>query len=195
MKGKWRKRALTFVTAFLAGLLMSHGIVELASDLAGATTVYADSSNVVTFSNTIVEANESNLVYAEIFVTGTPGSTVTVTYRSTSGTAIENVDYVGVYNTAELKIDDSGGVGYTIAIKCLDDANTREKLRVYNGDNNNGRYFNLYIVDANNATIGTANRCKCYLSYNYRVNATVGAGDPILGGEVAYLDDYKDMQA
>ena len=195
MKGKWRKRALTFVTAFLAGLLMSHGIVELASDLSEATTVYADSGNVVTFSNTIVEANESNLVYAEIFATGTPGSTVTVTYRSTSGTAIENVDYVGVYNTAELKIDASGGVGYTIAIKCLDDANTREKLRVYNGDNNNGRYFNLYIVDANNATIGTANRCKCYLSYNYRVNATVGAGDPILGGEVAYLDDYKDMQA
>jgi len=193
MRAKWRRRGLTFLTALMAGFMMSQGLPELASDLS-EIVVFADSgTNVVRFGSTQVECNDSNLVYVDLLATGTPGNTVTATYRTSSGTAIENVDYAGVYNTISLRLGTDGKAKYTISIKGLNDASGREKLRVYDSEGVYGRYFNLHLLAAENASIGDEKQCKCYLSYNYKVSATTHVMDGLLGREVAYLNDYKNM--
>ncbi|MBQ9458177.1 MAG: hypothetical protein IJU64_06750 [Bacilli bacterium] len=195
MKGKWRKRIFVFAAAFMAGLFIAQGMPQLAKDLNQATMVVAETGNVVKFGSVTAEANTSSIVYVDIVVTGTEGETVKVTYETFSGTAIEDIDYEGVSNSIALKIDGSRRATYRVAVKCKNDSSTREKLRVVSGNNNYGRYFNLKIVAADNANIGTENSCKCYLPYNYQVEATVGIVDPILGKESAYLNDYKNMIA
>ena len=193
MKAKWRRRCLTFLTALMAGFMMSQGLPELASDLS-AIAVFADeSTNIVRFGSTQVECNDANLVYVDLLATGTPGNTITATYRTSSGTAIENIDYAGVYNTISLKLGSDGKAKYTISIKGLNDASGREKLRVYDSEGVYGRYFNLHLLAAENASIGDEKQCKCYLSYNYKVAATTRISDAVLGREVAYLNDYKTM--
>ena len=194
MRGKWKKRLFTVVTAMMAGLLMSHGLPQLAADL-NSVMVFADGTNTVTFTSAVAQANESNLIFADIEAYGNPGETLLVTYRTSSATAIEGIDYDGVYNSIEMKIDESGGAKYRVSIKCKNDASTREKLRVYEGDKDYGRYFNLDLIPPSNATLGQNGRCKCYTAYDYRVSATTGGYDGILGKEIAFLDDYKDMIA
>ena len=194
MKGKWRRRIFTFVTAMMAGLLMSHGLTTLANDLSAATTVYADSGNTVTLSAASVQANAAGLIYVDIIAEGNAGDTVAVTYRTSSGTAIEGVDYLGAYNVASLKIDPSGSTKYTVSIKCLNDAETREKLRLYEGTTDFGRYFNLSITEvSSNASISGVKTCKCYLPYDYKVSVVTNDYDPINNRRVAYLEDYKNM--
>lgn len=194
MKGKWKKRIITFVTALLAGVLMSHGLFELASDLA-PIHLAAEGANTVSWVSTTVEANSSNLVLAEMLIKGTGGDHVIVTYRTSPGTAIENVDYAGIFNTVDVEIPAGGEVTQRIAVKCLDDASTREKLRVYDKTATYGRYFNLHLISASNATIDEEKKvCKCYLSYDHRVEATTGIIDNIRGLEIAYLNDYKNME-
>ena len=144
MKSKWRKRLFTFITAAMAGLLMSHGLPELAADL-NAVMVTADSGNTVNFTTSMAEANDSNLVYVDIKAEGNPHQKITVTYRTSSGTAIENVDYVGVHNSVDMDLGILGQTTYRVAIKCLDDASTREKLRVYDSNETYGHYFNLHL--------------------------------------------------
>ena len=198
MRGKWRKRWLTLFAATFAGLLMCHGMPQLASDLSDVLTVHADGENVVTFTSSKVEANDAGLIYVDLYAEGVAGQTVTATYRTSSATAIETVDYVGVSNTISLKLEatgiaDTGTAKYTIAIKCLNDSNTRETLRVYDSQNTYGRYFTLSLTAATNATLGSTKSCQCYLPYDYKVSATTGITDSILAREVAYLDDYKNM--
>ena len=194
MKRKWKKRIFTFLTAAMAGLLMSAGLVQLSSDLHGALSVYADSPNVVSLQQTTAEVNDSNLVYVDLIVKGNPSAPVTVTYRSSSGTAIEGVDYVGVYNSVDFKLNAVGEATYRIAIKSLNDSSTRQKLRVYSGQGDFGRYFNLEIVSAENASIDPEKKnCKCYLGYAYRVEGTTGLRDNVLGRDIAYINDYRDM--
>ena len=192
MRRKWKKRGFIFFAALMAGLLMSHGLVELATDLS-AISVAADGENVVRLGSTSAECNESNLVYVDIIAKGAPGSTITATYRTSSATAIENVDYTGVYNTIPLKLDSAGNATYRVAIKCLNDANSRQKFRLYDSNNNYGRYFNLKLLEASNAILGNEKTCRCYLSYNYKVEATVGISDTVNMREVAYIKEYKDM--
>ena len=143
MKKKTKKRILTFATAILAGLLMSHGLVELANDAFVATSAFADSANSVSLGQTTAQTNDNGLVYVDINVTGTPNANVVVTYRTQSGTAIENIDYQAVYSTIDIKLDISGKGTHKVAIKSLNDSSNREKLRVYSGENCNGRSARL----------------------------------------------------
>ena len=192
MKSKWRKRLFTFITAAMAGLLMSHGLPELAADL-NAVMVTADGGNTVNFTTSMAEANDSNLVYVDIKAEGNPHQKVTVIYRTSSGTAIENVDYVGVHNSVDMDLGILGQTTYRVAIKCLDDASTREKLRVYDSNETYGRYFNLHLESVTNASIGQVRQCKCYLPYDYKVAATTGLKNEVTNRKIAYLNDYRDM--
>ena len=193
MKGKWRKRILVGLSALMAGLLMSVGIPQLVSDI-NANMVFATGENVVTFSTDVAEANDSNLVFVDLTCQGTAGDKVTVTYRTSSVTAIENVDYVGVYNTITLELDKKTGTAtQPISIKCLNDANTREKYRLYNDKGVYGRYFELKIVSVSNANIGAHSFVQCYLPYDHKVHATTGINDSDRGREVAYITDLKTM--
>ena len=193
MKGKWRKRGLTLFAALMAGLLMSHGITQLVSDI-DAQIVYAETTSSVSFSATEYSANDAGLVLAKIMAKGSPEDTVSCTYRTRSGTAIENVDYVGAKNTVSIKLDQNGNGEYTVGIRCLNDATTREQLRVK--DQNgvvHGRYFHLEFVDDGDTPIGANKACICRLAYSNEVTATVGSKDDAAVREIAYLDDYKNM--
>ena len=192
MKRKWKKRIFTFLTAMMAVLLMSVGLFELAGDLSAIRT-YATGGNHVYLASQTVEASDSGLVYVDLVAYGDPNENISVIYRTASGTAIENVDYAGVYNAVNLKIDNFGNASYRISIKTLNDATTREKLRVDQGNETFGRYFTLYIDSvSNNATIDEGKgTCKCYLPYDHRVNAKTYL-DGTLQREISYLEDYED---
>ena len=192
---KLKKRALVCTAALMAGLLMSHGMTILAHDLGAVIETRADeeSPNSVSFATTTVEASSSNLIVVRLVAQGVAGQTVVVSYKTSSGTAIENIDYVGISNSISLTLDGSGMTTYDISVKCKNTSETREKLRVYDSENTYGRYFNLIITDASNASIGGNSVCKCYLPYDYKVEATTGITEPILSREIAYLNDYKQM--
>lgn len=194
MKKRTKKRFLTFATAILAGLLMSHGLVQLANDAFLATSSFAESANVVSLAQTSVSVDSSNIVYVDINVSGTPNATVGVTYRTQSGTAIENVDYQGLYSSIDIKLDVSGNGSHKVAIKCLNDSSNREKLRVSSAGVEYGRYFNFLLLSASNGSIHSEKKsCKCFLSYDYRVEATVGLKDG--AREIAYINDYAQMES
>ena len=63
MRGKWRKRWLTLFAATFAGLLMCHGMPQLASDLSDVLTVHAEGENVVFLTSSKAEANDAGLIY------------------------------------------------------------------------------------------------------------------------------------
>ena len=193
MKGKWRKRGLTLFAALMAGLLMSQGITQLVSDI-DAQIVYAESTSSVSFSATEYEANDAGLVLAKVVAKGNPEDTLSFSYRTYSGTAIENVDYSGAKNTVSIKLDKEGKGEYTIGIRCLNDASSREHLRVQDQKGVvYGRYFHLELTDDSETPIGANKACICRLAYNYQVTATVGSKDDTGVREIAYLDDYKNM--
>ena len=195
MKGKWRKRIFIFTASLMAGLFMSHGMTTLVHDLDNYIVAHAEGENQVSFDSTVAEANDSGIITVNLHVAGVAGQTVSVTYRTSSGNAIENIDYSGAYNTIALKIDKNGSYNYPIAIKCLNDSSTRETLQVYNTKGTYGRHFYLEILSAENASIGSQKKCTCYLPYDYKVKATTGIEDTDLQREVAYLDDYSKMES
>ena len=162
------------------------------------TKVYA-ATNEVSFKDLVVEANDSNLIIAEIVVSGNAGDEVIIKYHTESRTAIKNVDFSYVNNTVSVKIDDSGVSTHKISIKCLNTSSNIEKLRLYETKNNQefvyGRYFNLIIDEVKNATLTSGKDiCKCYVSYNYKVNATTGILNDY-SEEVAYINDYEIIQS
>ena len=156
-------------------------------------------ANEVYFKDLVVDANDSNLIIAEVVVSGNPFDTVSFKYHTESKTAIKNVDFTYVKSEANVIIDSSGTTIYKISIKCLNDSNNIEKLRVSETKDGNelvyGRYFNLIIDEATNASLVTdKNICKCYVAYNYKVSATTGILNDY-SEEVAYLNDYNIMQS
>ena len=198
MKGKWRKRLIVAASAFFAGLLMSAGLPELVADIQGIS-VYASGDNVVAFESTKVEAEDSGLIAAKIVATGANKQQVTVTYRTRSGTAVQDVDYQGAYNSVTLTIGSSGNpsgtASYTIGIQSLVTTDTREKLRVVDNDGMHGRYFHLDIIAVENGVADPEkDSCACYLPYDYKVSATTGVQDEsVMGREIAYINDYAEM--
>ena len=155
-------------------------------------------TNEVYFKDLIVETNDSNLIIAELVVSGAIGDTVDITYHTEAKTAIKDIDFSYVENTVSIKIDDSGISTYKISIKCLNDDTNRQKLRIYDAKNENeiyGRYFNLVIDDVKNASLVEGrDTCKCYLSYNYKVSASLGNINDLQTEEVAYISDYAMVQ-
>ena len=183
----------------IALLILTLGILTLISIFyIKPVKVHAEGGNKVYFSKTTIEATDS-LVVAEIEASGEIGSTVKVYYHTEGVTAIQGVDYNGITNTITMKIDSSGIAKYKVSIKCLNDSNSREKLRTYSVANdetvtNYGRYFNLIIDYADNATVEeNKNICKCYLPYNYKTQVVVGKQNESSIAEVAYIADYEDM--
>ena len=132
------KRFSVLASFALAFLMVAPGLFNIAGDIK-EQIVLAD-GNTVSFRANYVEANDSNICYATLKVVGYIGESVTVTYKTYSGTAIENVDYQGVNNKVTINITSKLGTQYTIAVKCLNDSSTREVIRVKEGNNNYGRY-------------------------------------------------------
>ena len=197
MKNKKMKRFSIFTAGLLALSLMAQGFVTIISDVTHIV-VHAIEGNVVYFAQSSVDATDNSLIYVDLVAKGAVGDVIEVSYKTFSGTAIQDIDYKAVDNKATLKIaKNATEATYKIAIKCLNDIDTREKLRIYSGDNSTyGRYFNLKITDASNATIDpNKNTCKCYLTYNSRVEATIDApNDQTLGSKISYINDYKTME-
>jgi len=173
---------ISFLVLFLAACF---GAVSVADD------ANADAETCVYFSSPIAEASDSDIVYARITVEGAPSRSFNVTYHTESATAIDGVDYDGVSNTVTISTDSDGKGSYTIAIKSRNDYK-RQQLQVRGGDEFYGRYFSLVIDRAEGAVV-TQNRCRCYLSYESRVDATLGVHQENF--DVSYLDDYKLMQS
>ena len=164
-----------------------------------AKTTYASAPNTVYFASSTANAQTTTgLVYAEIVVTGTPGDVVTVNYHTEGKTAIPNVDFKMISNSATLTIGQDGKASYTVAIKCLNGTSDREKLRVTSNGETYGRYFDVVIDSVQNAVVDEEKgTCHCYLTCESTVSATTGIIVDQIGGsrEVAYLDDYELMQA
>ena len=190
-----RKGLKVFVSAMLAGLIVTPGLFTLAHDLQDEfEVVYATEGNKVFIKEASYEASDSNIVYVNVRFEGEIGDKITVMYRTVAGTAIENIDYQGVSNSITVEIGVTHFTEYQIGIKCLNDASSREIFRVSEGDKNYGRYFTVELTGAKNADVDPEkNSCKCYLPYTHKVTATTGIYDTTLYREVAYLDDYKDM--
>ena len=167
-----KKKILKILKFTLAAALFIPGLLALIKDLP-AFEAKAE-GNVVFFEQASVETDNTNVAHVNLVVEGTAGNSVVVSYSTSDGTAMDKIDYVGTSNTITLKINNTGRVTYPVAIKCLNDSNTREKLRVYEGDKQYGRHFYLDIVSALNANIGTTKNCKCYLPYNNKVEAKTG---------------------
>ena len=155
-------------------------------------------SNEVYFKDLTVETNDSNLIIAEIVVSGVAGDMVDIKYHTEARTAIRDIDFSYVENTVSVKIDEGGSSIYKISIKCLNDDASRQKLRIYDAKNEAsiyGRYFNLVIDEVQNASLVEGKDvCKCYLSYNYKVSASLGNLNELQTEEVAYISDYATVQ-
>ena len=128
-------------------------------------SAYADpSANTVFFEQANVEAGSNGLIYVELSAEGVAGNEVSVTYHTESITAIPGIDYENITNTVKLKIGSNGKVVYKIALKCINTAANREKLRVYKENSTDiyGRRFKVKIDSADNATILDAKKeCVC----------------------------------
>ena len=193
MKKKSLKRLSILTSAALATLLIAPGVSTIISDIR-SNIVYALDGNQVFFKEAEYEVGDSNIVYATLRFEGEVNDTIAVSYATKSGTAIEGIDFQGVTNSVSIKIPASHYFEYKIAVKCLDNNETREYFRVTEGDKNYGRYFSIDIVDTLNANVVETNKsCICRLGYNHKVEATTGLQDTILSREMAYLNDYKTM--
>ena len=198
-RNKYNFRFIQFISLILLVLIMIPCIFAIENKDEGT---FADSSdNQVFFEQQSVEASANGLIYVDITAEGVPGATVNATYRTESISAIPGIDYENVTNTISLKIGNDGKVVYKLAFKSLNTAANREKLRLYSNSPQNtavfGRCFKVVIVAVENAIIYEAKKsCVCSLTYENKVSATTGETyGGIGGGEVAYINDYKTLQA
>ena len=156
--------------------------------------VQAYDGNKVYFKNLTVDANDSALVVAELFVVGEAGDKVSVKYHTVGVTAIQDLDYTGISNSIDIVIGDAGEATYKISIKCLTSAENRSKFKIVDDDKSYGRYFNIIIDSATNATVDTErNICKCFLPYSHLISANTGKFDEN-GYDVSYISDLNDME-
>ena len=185
-----KRKVISRITVILSTVILALtcflcvGKFSIASASAEGNKVY--------FSADYFEAQDSGLIYAEIKAAGAPGEKIKVYYHSKGETAISGVDFVSVSNSVTITIGSDGGAVYRVALKTLNDKQSRQKLMTYSGGETYGRYFTLIIDSAENATV-TKDRCKCYLSFNSKVEATVGIKQD--RDEIGYINDYKTMQA
>ena len=181
------------MSAMLATLLIAPGVFSVVHDIRD-NIVYAIDGNQVFFKEAEYEVGDSNIVYATLRFEGEVNDTIAVSYATRSGTAIEGIDYQGVTNSISITIPVSHYYEYKIAIKCLDNNETREYFRVTEGDKVYGRYFHIDIVDTINASVVEESKsCVCRLGYNHKVEATTGLRDNVLARDIAYINDYKTM--
>ena len=194
MSKKIAKTLSLFALAFMAGSLAVPAIA-FSSSAPSFTEVRADEENCVNFETSTAEAGGSNIVTVKLIVRDAADKDVTIYYKTNSGTAIEGIDFTAVNNSITLRTDAQGKAEYTVSIKCLNDANNREGLRVHDSVNGMiyGRYFTLQITKVEGSAIGTRSICKCYTSYDYQVEATTGLTQEATGRKLAYLNDLKEM--
>ena len=207
MKKSSFKRFFTFLKAFSASLIVVPGVVSLCEGINGPLSDYVVAhaeeeitSNRVYLEEVSKETNTSNLIRVNLVVEGVAGQTISVTYSTKSGTAVENIDYSGVNNTISFSFTQSEIQKHEIAIKILNTSSDREMMRVKDGDNKiYGRYFTLSINKATNDDgdpvdiDGEKKSCKCYLPYSNETIASVGITDStsLSSREIAYLNAYQ----
>lgn len=137
---------------------------------------YADGENTVYFNQEYFEANDAGIVIAEIVGDGKPGDSVGIFFHTEGGTAIPGLDFVSVNTLVNVKYDTNGKLSYKVSIKSLNTADSREKLRLVDQDNNiYGRYFKVVIEKATGANVvAEKNSTKCYLPYSYKAEVVTG---------------------
>ena len=181
---------LFFMLLLLIGLVGVTSIFSIKTKAAGNTIYIKDP---------IIEANDSGIIVVEIVGEGTANDPVEAFIRSEGGLAIQGIDYANIDSHIKAKYDDKGILSYKLSIKCLNTAENREAFLLY--DQNNvlyGRYFNVTLYKANNATIDDAKKtAKCYLPYNLKVEAVTGfiQDSPKYSGEDhSYIKEYGNVQ-
>ena len=213
MKGKWKKHGLIIASALLVGALAGLSALSVSSgiDAPSFKQVYADDLEpyTVAFEQTETVGDSNDFIKVNINARGNAGDKIVVNYRTYNGNAIKGVDYQEVSNSVTLTVGEKGYVSYPISVKCLNDSNTREKLRLSVADISQknspitkaGRHFYLEIVSASSedhtySIDANKKTCKCFLPYGYAVNASMTANTSVIGDKtVAYLNDYKNMES
>lgn len=182
-----RKNNIFFkIVIVLSFLLVSFSLFNI--------RVHADEENKVYFKESSYDADNGGLIKATLIAEGIPKAKVSVKYHTVGVTAITGIDFNAVSNTIDLEIGESGTVSYDVAIKCLNTAENRAKLKVTSKNVTYGRYFNLIIDSATNATIVEEKKeCKCYLPYGYLVTANAEKYDDN-GINVSYLEDLNNVE-
>ena len=191
-----RRKTNIFIAFLLTFLMVAPNAFTLSDGLNSHITVARAESvgNKVYFTSSAYDTSDSNILYATLRFEGKENTTMSATYRTYSGTAIEDFDYQGITNSISVTIPAGKTTyDYKVAIKCLNDTSNREKIRVYEGDKMYGRYFNLEIISVTNGAVGSQKTCKCYLPYDFKADATTGTTALYTSREVAYLNDYKTM--
>ena len=185
----FKRNVINRITVILSSVVLTLTSLFCAFVFSKASA--SSDGNRVYFSADYYEAQDSGLVYADIRAEGVPGQKINVHYHSKGETAISGVDFTSVSNSVTITIGSDGGGVYRVALKTLNTTESRQKLTTYSGDQIYGRYFTLIIDSAENATV-TKDSCKCYLSFNSKVEATVGVKQD--KDEIGYINDYKTMQ-
>ncbi len=180
-----KKNKLTkFIIAFLLPVLLLFVALSI-----GSNRAFADDSENKAYVATKVEADSSGLIYVTFYAEGTVNDTVTVYYHTEGGNAIPSVDYNTVTSGSTVITIGSNHTGSAdIAIKCLNTADNRQIFKFKDSSSNEyGRYFNVVLDSAKNATVDTTrNTCQCLLSYTLNNDITVGSS-------VSYISDYNNM--
>jgi len=177
-------------------LVLLVGLVGISSFLTLTTLA---SGNTIYFKDATIEANDSSIIVVEIVGEGTANDPVEAFVRTEGGTAIAGIDYINTDTHLKMKYDGDGKLSYKFSVKCLNTAENREQMLLY--DQNNiiyGRYFNVTMYKANNATIDDSKKTsKCYLPYNYKIEAVTGfmQDAPNWNDEDhSYIKEYNNVQ-
>ena len=177
-------------------LVLLVGLVGISSFF---TLTTKGSGNTIYFKDATIEANDSSIIVVEIVGEGTANDPVEAFVRTEGGTAIAGLDYINTDTHLKMKYDGDGKLSYKFSVKCLNTAENREQMLLY--DQNNiiyGRYFNVTMYKANNATIDDSKKTsKCYLPYNYKIEAVTGfmQDAPNWNDEDhSYIKEYNNVQ-
>ncbi|MBQ9448863.1 MAG: hypothetical protein IJU60_03215 [Acholeplasmatales bacterium] len=190
MKKKILIRKMLCAITFLLMAITSFAVFTISTKAA--------SENTISVKDAIVETNDSGIIVVEIVGEGNAGDQVEAFVRTEGGTAISGIDYTSIDSHIKMKYDNNGKASYKVSIKCLNTADNREQMLIF--DQNNaiyGRYFNVTIYRANNAKIDSNNStAKCYLPYNYKIEAVTGVVEdtPTWNGEDhSYIKEYNNV--
>ena len=180
---------LIFMLLLLIGLVGISSIFTIKTKADGNTVYLKDRT---------IEANDSGIIVAEIVGEGKANDDVNIFIHTEGGTAIPGLDYVSVNTLIRASYGSDGKLSYPFSIKTLVTPDSREKIRTYDQDNKQyGRYFNLVIEKATNATVVTdsnKNTSQCYLPYNHKAEIVTGQfQDKATRDNVpyAYFKDYS----
>lgn len=151
--------------------------------------------NTVYLKDSIIEANDSGIIVAEIVGEGKAGDSINIFVHTEGVTAIPGLDYVSVDTLLRANYGSDGKLSYKLSIKSLVTAESREKLRPYDGSGFYGRYFKLVIEKATNAqVVAEQNTSKCYLPYSHKAEIITGKVQDTStrdGVPYAYFKEYE----